>query len=54
MYLRRSAVTAIPAVITLAEAAALPPLPSINTNNILLITSAPYNAVGVGVTTNIF
>ena len=28
------------------------PLPAINTNNVILVTSAPYNAVGDNVTTN--
>src|SRR5580658_10473916 len=31
---------------------AAPVLPAINTNNIIVITNAPYNAVGDGVTTN--
>src|SRR5262245_16136578 len=33
-------------------AAAAPALPTINTNNIITITNAPYNAVGDGVFTN--
>jgi len=37
---------------TLAEASALPTLPSINTNNLLVVTSPPYNAVGDGATDN--
>ena len=30
----------------------LPALPNINTNNVIVITSAPYDAVGDGVTDN--
>ena len=28
------------------------PLPQINTNNIIIVTDAPYNAIGDGITTN--
>src|SRR5262245_7986799 len=31
---------------------AVPPLPAINTNNIIVVTNSPYNAKGDGVTTN--
>lgn len=34
------------------SASAAPTLPSINTNNVITITNAPYNAVGDGITTN--
>jgi polygalacturonase len=37
---------------TLAGRASAIPLPTINTNNIVNVTNAPYNAVGDGVTTN--
>ena len=39
-------------VLPACAASAAISLPNINTNNIILITSAPYNAVGDGVTTN--
>jgi phage baseplate assembly protein gpV len=46
-----SAVAAIFVFATAADAQT-PTLPNINTNNIIIITNAPYNAVGDGVTTN--
>jgi len=51
MHLRCSAVTALLAVITLAEALAAPTLPTIPayTTN---VTVSPYNAVGDGIVTN--
>ncbi len=52
MHLRRFTVALIFTVLSLADALATPLLPSINTNNILVITNAPYNAVGDGSTDN--
>jgi polygalacturonase len=40
------------ALLWVVPAMATPALPVINTNNVVVITSAPYNAVGDGVTTN--
>src|ERR1041385_7571398 len=39
-------------LITAGRAFALPALPAINTNNVVTITNAPFNAVGDGVFTN--
>lgn len=52
MHLRRTAVALVFALLNLAAALAVPLLPNINTNNILVITNAPYNALGDGVTDN--
>lgn len=39
-------------LVFVTAALAVPTLPNINTNNIITITNAPYNAVGDGVSTN--